>query len=280
MSIRARILALVGCFAVMALAVTTLGLMTISDYNRMMRDYDHAYENAWRGERLNHLVSNVVMETRGLYIARSDEELQGFVKGLNHNLDDMQTLLTTWKGSLGPEEASRLLPLETEAKSFITLRREVARLAGSGQVEAAHSLSTNSRSDRIAFQGKVEGIVQQTLTELSTAKTRAASYNQRRSGDFLLTCLIGVVIMIGLSLWIITRFVTAPLRALATAIVGTSRGDYDMPLDTGEGKDEVSSVWRALCVLKQRAMEAERLAAAEREAEHQRELKLRELVLD
>ena len=120
----------------------------------------------------------------------------------------------------------------------------------------------------------------QTLIELSAAKARAAGYNERRAGDFLLTCLIGVSVMVALSLWVVSRFVTAPLRALATAIIGTSKGDYDMPLDTGEGKDEVSSVWRALSVLKQRAIEAERLAAAEREAEHQRELKLRELVLD
>ncbi len=280
MSIRARFLALVGCFAVTALVVTMLGLMTISDYNRMMKDYDHAYENAWRGERLNHLVSNVVMETRGLYIARNDTEMQGFVSGLDHNLDAMQTLLTQWRGSLGPQEARHLLPIEAEAKTFITLRREVARLASTGKVEDAHTLSTNNRTDRIAFQNKVDGIVTQTLIELSAAKARAAGYNERRAGDFLLTCLIGVSVMVALSLWVVSRFVTAPLRALATAIIGTSKGDYDMPLDTGEGKDEVSSVWRALSVLKQRAIEAERLAAAEREAEHQRELKLRELVLD
>ncbi len=280
MSIRARFLVLVGCFAVMALAVTGLGLMTISDYNRMMKDYDHAYENAWRGERLNHLVSNVVMETRGLYIARSDDEMQGFVSGLYRNLDDMQTLLTQWKAGLSPEEARRLLPIETDAKAFIAVRREVARLAIAGKIEDAHTLSTVNRTDRIAFQNKVDGIVQQTLTDLSAAKARAAGYDQRRASDFLLTCLIGVSIMVALSLWVVSRFVTAPLRALAIAIIGTSKGDYDMPLHTTEGKDEVSSVWQALTVLRQRAIEAERLAAAEREAEHQRELKLRELVLD
>lgn len=280
MSMRARILALVGCFAAMALIVTFLGLTTIGDYNRMMRDYDRAYENAWRGERLNHLVSNVVMETRGLYIARTEPELQGFVGGLNRNLDELEALMTQWKA----EETSLVSGIESDVAAFVALRREVATLAGSGQTEAAYLKSTSSRSDRIAFQGKVEGIVQQTLGDLKIAKARADKFNQQRALEFLVACLTGVAILAALSLWMVAQFITKPLRALASAIIRTSRGDYEMPLEAqkeaGEPKDEVASVWKALAVLKERAIEAERLAAAQREAEHQAELKLRELVLD
>jgi len=279
-SIRARILALVGCFAAMALVVTFLGLTTIGDYNRMMRDYDRAYENAWRGERLNHLVSNVVMETRGLYISRSDAELQGFVGGLNRNLDELEVLMRQWKG----KEAALVSGIEGDVAAFIALRRDVAQLAGSGKTEAAYARSTGSRSDRIAFQGKVEGIVQKTLNELNIAKQRADQFNQRRAFEFLAACLVGIAMMAGLSLWIIAEFITKPLRALASAIIRTSKGDYELPLEVqkeaGEAKDEVASVWKALAVLKERAVEAERLARAQREAERQAELKLRELVLD
>lgn len=280
MSIRARILALVGCFAAMALIVTFLGLTTINDYNRMMRDYDRAYENAWRGERLNHLVSNVVMETRGLYIARSDAERQGFVRGLNQNLDELQGLMAQWKA----EETTLVAGMERDVASFVALRREVAQLAGAGMTEAAYAKSTGSRGDRIAFQGKVEGIVQQTLADLKLAKQRADQFNQQRALEFLIACLTGIVIMAGLSLWVVAQFITRPLRALASAIIRTSKGDYELPLEAqkeaGEPKDEVASVWKALAILKERAVEAERLARAEREAEHQAELKLRELVLD
>ncbi len=56
----------------------------------------------------------------------------------------------------------------------------------------------------------------------------------------------------------------------------TAGGDYATPMDAGNGKDELSEVWQALKILKERAAEAERLAAAER----QRELKMREILLD
>ncbi len=280
MSIRARILALVGCFAIMAMAVTALGLVTIADYNRMMKSYDHAYDSAWRGERLNHMVSNVVMETRGLYIARQPEELAGFVKGLNESLDDMEGLLSEWNTMAPPADRPQLASISNDATRFIAVRREVARLASSGHVEDAYNLSTGNRPERIAFQTKVENLVQTTRTNLVAAKLEAGKYSDKRASDFFLTALIGIVMMMGLTVWIVSHFITGPLRAIASAIVRTSQGDYNVPMSARGGTDEVSSVWQALAVLKERSVEAERLAAAKREAEHREELKLREILLD
>ena len=129
MSIRARIMALVACFALMALVVTGLGLATIADYNRMMKDYGRAYENAWRGERLNHLVSNVVMESRGVYIARNREEMDTFVTGLATNLDEIDDLIKTWKADSSPQELRGLQPILNDTQTFLTVRRPPARTA-------------------------------------------------------------------------------------------------------------------------------------------------------
>ena len=280
MSIRARIWALVGCFALMAATVTGLGLMTIGDYNRMMKQYDHAYDNAWRGERLNHLISNVVMETRGLYIARNSQELNGFVRSLNRNLDEMQAFLNEWDTQATAQEKPSLQAVEGEASTFIALRRQVAALAGENKLVAAQSLSTSNRADRIAFQAHVEALVSSTRADLDIAKAGAANYSHHRAGDFLLTALVGILVIFALSYWIVAHFITSPLKAIATAIIKTSKGEYDLPMAETKGEDEVSSVWRALAVLKERAQEAERLAAARAEAEHEKEQKLREILLD
>jgi methyl-accepting chemotaxis protein len=260
----------------MALIVTALGLQTIADYNRTLSDYDHAYENVWRAERLNHIVSNVVMETRGLYVARSDEELNGFIKSLNKNLDDLQTALNDWKAHLTPGEAGRLRPIDQDTRDFIALRRQVATLASQGRLEDAHTLSTNNRPVRIAFQNKVDALVLKTVSELDAAKQRTAKFDHDRAVAFLVTCVAGILIMALTALWLVTQFVTRPLRELAAAIVRTSKGDYTTPLPSGDGKTEIDDVWKALAVLKAHAVEAEAL----RQAEHERELKLREIMLD
>ncbi|WP_443751088.1 HAMP domain-containing protein [Asticcacaulis solisilvae] len=276
MSIRARILTLVSCFAILALVVTGLGLQTIADDNRSLHAYDHAYDNALRAERLNHIVSNVVLETRGLYVARSDEELRGFVKGLNTNLDALQLALAQWEASLTPSESDRLAAIQQDAQAFISLRRQVAEYAAAGRLEDAHTLSTNNRADRIAFQNKVDAIVLKTVSELNTAKAETETRNRDRTTVFLVACIGSILILLAAALWLVTHFVTRPLRQLAAAIVRTSKGDYAVPLPAGDGKTEIGEVWQALSVLKFHAIEAEQL----RQAEHERELKLREIMLD
>lgn len=280
MSIRVRMLALVGCFAAMALIVSGLGLATIFDYNRMLKANDHAYENAWRGERLNHLISNVVMETRGMWNAESGTEVNAFAISLNRNLDAIETLLPAWRAVQTPAETEHMRPIEADAARFIALRREVARLAAAGQVAEAKTLSTGSRADRIAFQAKVDALVRETLDARDAAKAQAATYTTQRATDFLVACLGGVLVMVVLSLWMLAQFVTRPLKAIASAIIRTSEGDYSVALGSGDGKDEVAGVWRALRILKDHAIEAERLAREQRDAERQSEMKLREILLD
>ncbi len=276
MSIRARILVLVGCFSIMALVVTGLGLQTIADDHRTLQAYDHAYDNALRAERLNHIVSNVVMETRGLYIARSDEELQGFVSGLRRNLDALDLALKQWQSSLNPSESDRLAAIQQDARTFIALRRQVADFAVAGRLEDAHALSTQNRADRIAFQNKVDAIVSKTESDLDTARAETEKRNRNRATVFLVACTGSILVLLVAALWLVTQFVTRPLRQLAAAIVRTSKGDYAVPLPAGDGKTEIDEVWQALSVLKSQAIEAEQL----RQAEHERELKLREIMLD
>lgn len=281
MSIRARILALVACFALMALVVTGLGLATISDYNRMMKSYGHAYENAWRGERLNHLISNVVMDSRGIYIARNPAEMDTFVTGLKINLDGIEDLLATWKADSSPDDLTRLQPILKDAQNFVTVRRDVVRLATSGDQKAAEARGVSSRDDRIAFQNEVEQMVDGLRGELSIAKAQADSYNRQRSWEFLATALIGIGLMLGLSLWIVAHFITRPLEDVATAIIKTSKGDYDTEIEAhSDSQDEVSHVWQALAVLKARAQEAEKMAAEKAESERLEQMKLREILLD
>ena len=280
MSIRTRILILVGCFALMAFTVTGLGLMTIGDYNRMMKDYDHAYDRTWRGERFNHLISNIVMETRGIYIADDQAQRDGFIRNMRGDLDEMESFIRQWQADARPAERPQIDALAAQAAPFIALRRHVTDLATQGELATAEATSTGNRPERIAFQERVETLVQQTRIELAAAKAEADHFNKRRASDFLLTALVGIAIIMALSLWIVSHFITDPLRNLASAIIRTSKGEYDQVIEETEGRDEVSSVWRALAVLKERAMEAERLAAAKAAEEHEKELKLREILLD
>ena len=279
MSIRTRLMALMAGFAATALAIAALGLMTLSDYQTMMVDNNRAWENTWRGERLNHLVSNVVMESRGLYSAATPAEVPIFAGHLLRDLDDIQALLREWKAS-GPAEAKWVAAIEPDVARFSALRRQMVQLALAGRTADTHALGLSNRADRTAFQDHLDAMVAQIRANLDAARLRAAQYSRWRAVDFAAAAGVGVLLMSAIALWALAQFVTRPLRAVARAIIDTAESDYSIPLPDPRGGDEISTVWRALNVLKDRAIEAERLAALQREAEHQKEIELRQLILD
>jgi len=279
MSIRTRLMALMAGFAATALIIAALGLATLSDYRAMMAESGRAWENSWRGERLNHLVSNVVMESRGIYASSDPAEIAMFAGNLNRNLDTIEALLRDWKAS-GPAEARLVDGIEPDVTAFITLRRQLARLAIAGHVADAHVLGLSNRADRTAFQNHLDALVAHIRGDLDAVRQRAARYSRWRAVEFAGAAGAGILLTSALALWALARFVTRPLKALARAIVDTAESDYSVPLPAPKGSDEISTVWRALNVLKDRALEAERLAILQREAEHQKEIELRQLILD
>jgi methyl-accepting chemotaxis protein len=279
MSIRTRLMALMAGFAVTALIIAALGLMTLSDYQAMMAESSRAWENSWRGERLNHLVSNVVMESRGIYASTNPAETAMFAGSLNRNLDAIETLLGEWKAA-GPAEAKLVAGVEPDVVPFIGLRRQLARLALAGRIADAHALGLANRADRTAFQNHLDTLVVHIRTDLDAVRQRAARYSRMRALEFAGGAGAGLLLTSALALWALARFVTRPLKALARAIIDTAESDYSVPLPAPRGQDEISTVWRALNVLKERAIEAERLAIQQREAEHQKEIELRQLILD
>ena len=279
MSIRIRLMALMAGFALTALAIAVLGLMTLSDYRAMMADNNRAWENSWRGERLNHLVSNVVMESRGIYASTDKTEVAMFAGNLNHNLDAIETLLHDWKAS-GPTGARLVADIEPDMVPFIGLRRHMAQLAVAGRIDDAHALGLTNRADRSAFQDRLDGVVAGIRANLDTVQQRADRYSHERAMEFAVAAGAGILLMSVLALWALAQFVSRPLKAIARAIIDTAESDYSAPLPQPRGQDEISTVWRALNVLKDRAIEAERLSALQRQAELQKEIELRQLILD
>ncbi len=66
MFLKNRVLTLVAGFVVTALATWLYGHAILSDYSRITLDYGRAYENAYMGERLNHLMMAATLESRGI----------------------------------------------------------------------------------------------------------------------------------------------------------------------------------------------------------------------
>ena len=269
MTIKFRILALVACFALMAAAITGLGLVTINDYNHTLLIADKAQDNAFRGEHLNRLVITAVSESRGVYMSKDTAEATKYADGVDKQLDSIATLLSEWKAGLKPGELPEFTAVEAKANEFITLRRELARLGREATPADASALGNNdtNRENRKAFQASIDAMVKTIKGNLEASKADMAKYEHTRVWQFLLIAATGIIGLIGASLWVAVKSISQPLQHVTQSVMRISEGAYDTEVPEAKAKDEISSLWRSIRTLRDRAAEGETLKAHQEEEE-------------
>ncbi|EGF92590.1 histidine kinase-, DNA gyrase B-, and HSP90-like ATPase family protein [Asticcacaulis biprosthecium C19] len=212
-----RITIVVGILFVVSLSVMVFGLTTLSDYNRMMASYGRASENAYMGERLNRLISSAVMESRGIYHARSPDETRDFADRLDQNLDDIETVLAKWRkaGTATPEIGFE--QLETRARKFIAVRRGLSRAAREQGPAAAEAIGLIDRPERMTFQSDIDRVVVATRHTLEVETARANSYRRDRAFSFLYFALASIAVTAGLTFWIVQHFILREIERVRVA---------------------------------------------------------------
>ncbi|WP_443747200.1 sensor histidine kinase [Asticcacaulis solisilvae] len=204
MSLRARILTLVGGFVAMTLVVMLFGLSTISDYNGMMAEYDRAAENAYRGERLNYLISSAVMESRGIYASRNPTETDTYAGRLDRDLDRIEAEIPQWHG----ESMADLTALEAKTRDFVAVRRDLSKVARAGSIKDAIAIGDRTRQSRMTFQADIERVVADTRTEMLKTRAHADTYRRERGISFAVVTLVWIAVTAGLALWLVSHFIT------------------------------------------------------------------------
>src|SRR5689334_3934971 len=177
MKIRTKIFALIGALSLIAIAVSAVSFNTLAVFNSALDDAQNASTRALYSERLNRLVTAVVMDLRGIYAAKDSADAQQYAKGAAASLDQIDTLLRDW-APLVPETDKALFErVRKEAEGFRSLRSETVRLGTqvSPQAAAEQGFTEANRSSRKTFQQAIDEITKRSndsLAELNAAGDR------------------------------------------------------------------------------------------------------------
>jgi len=278
MTIKAKILGLVAAFTVLAAAITGLGLQTISDYKRIIETYRHASENAFRAERLNHYVTAAALEMRGIYMSRTPAEALAEADKAEQSGARLKAFLDDWNHQLHPGELPQFAAVYKNAGTLASGSRFIADYTRRHGADAAYAVGNTS--EHVAFRERMQADIAAMVTRIND--TQAASrmalnqFEQVRAGQFFAVAVFGILFLLAASLWIAIRSIASPLGEVRRSMVRISEGFYETPIPDGHKDGEIAELWGALDVLKTHAIEAERLAREQLEAEH----RTRELVLD
>lgn len=278
MTIKAKILCLVGAFAVLAAAITGLGLKTMADYSRAIQNYRHASANALNGERLNRYLTAAALDGTRLYIAPDQAAAEAAAGRIDIRADELSGFVNAWKGQL---KAGELPEFDAVSGWVLDMARdghELARIARTDGLPAARAYGDHPqyRAYREDMQSRLDAMVARLSEQQSLSQTELTRFESFRSLQFMLMAVAGILGLLGASLWLAIDSISRPLSQVRQSMVQISEGAYDTPIPGGRMSAEIGQLWGALDVLRRHAVEADRLTRLRLEEEKS----MRELVLD
>ncbi|KAA2242100.1 methyl-accepting chemotaxis protein [Salinarimonas soli] len=282
MRIKAKLFSIIGTLSLVVTAVAGIGLNSLDLSNGAADEMRAASTRALYGERLNRIVTTVVMESRGVYAATDTRDAKRYADPLVASLREMNALLQRWEPVVLPEQRPLFEKVKQGAAAFTTLRGETARLGTEVSPKAAADQGFNdaNRANRRAYQESIDALTAvdtKAVEDLNTAMD--ATYGDRRAW-LLGVSILGVLVAL-VAGGLVSHFqIAKPLGAVTAALRRLSAGDYNLPQMRAR-RDEIGEIWASMGVFAGAMEEAERLrqtqSASEREVSERRRAEMNEL---
>lgn len=265
MTIRAKIYALVAAMALVALAIGSIGAYSITVYDRNVTEYEFVAKRAHYGEKLNRIITAVVMELRGSYAAKGTEDAKPFASGALKQLTAMNALLAEWSKIVPADQKQDFDDLLREAAAFTTFRTETARRAIEigGEAANAHGNTEENRANRKAFQKEVDDVVNTDQAKLDTISQDIDRFQKNVLMMIIVVTAAGVVGGAGAAIYIATFKISQPILQVTNIMEKLAKGDYALAVPFQGRKDEIGAMAAAVNVFKENGLEVLRMNAQE-----------------
>ena len=267
MKIKTKILMFVLACGAITLLVAGVGISTLSTFNGAMEESRMAARRALDAANFNRLVTNVVLESRGVYAAKDTADARKYADRIRQNLTAMNALMSEWGQRIPADERTQFERVTQGAAAFTALREDIARLGTEVAPKAAADAGFNeaNRANRQAFQDAIDVLVANGQARVTAIDAAAdALYSQRLKllvalaiGGTLGCLLVGILVG--------HRQIAAPLSGVTAAIRRLSNGDLDLPA-TKPSRDEIGEIWQSMEVFARSMREGEALRASQEEA--------------
>jgi methyl-accepting chemotaxis protein len=265
-----KIYAVVGLLSVVSIVIAVLALLALTNYNSRVAEMQNASQRSFIGEQINSLVYAVVMDSRGVYMARDAAEAEKFGKPMLKNLQEIKNLITAWRELLPAQRKLETDRASANIDKFIQFRTEMVRRGIADGAAAARELGDNdeNRANRQNLNKEVEVLARSTSAEITNLKNELDGFYHSKMIQLIALTVIGVAVSVSLSMLTVVRFIARPIAALTRVMGQLASGASNIVVPGTEGGDEVGEMSRAVLVF-QKSMEREQGFQETRRAEDQ-----------
>jgi methyl-accepting chemotaxis protein len=264
-----KIYVVVGLLAIVAAVIGWMGIDAMRTYNAQVEVITRASQRAVLGERVNGTILSVVMDSRGIYIARDRAESEKFGKPLVDNLRLMERLMTEWKMLLPENQKEQFARAEANARKFVEFRTELVRLGAEVGNPTARDYGDNdaNRVNRAALNKEIQGLAEQNNAMIAERSQALDAYYGSHLQAMIAMVIIGVFSSLGLAVFISGKFIKRPIAALTQVMKALAGGDRMATVPGADRRDEIGDMSRAVEVFKDSMIKNEALAQSQQAEE-------------
>ena len=223
-------------------------------------------------ERINTLVTAVVMDSRGIYMAKSPADVEKYGRPNEARFKVLAASVAEMGNKVDPSDRARFRKLEAAVADFIKFRTETIRLAREVSVAAADAQGNNdqNRANRQALNDLLASYSTDFEQQGDAFAADAARMASITSIALPLMFLAILAITFLAALRFTTRGIVQPLHETTAAMEQLATGNTQATIPHQDRTDEIGTMARTLEVFRKnteqvRALEAqEKAAAAER----------------
>ncbi|TQI74683.1 methyl-accepting chemotaxis protein [Bosea sp. AK1] len=276
-SIRLKILAMLAIVAggaILSAIISLYGLYKADDLNTRSEIQGNV---ALLTQRINGVVTAVVMDSRGVYMAKTSKEAEPFAKGIEDRFPTLRKFSADLQKVAPPEERAVVDQIAKAVEEFITFRAETARLGREVSPAAANEQGNNeaNRTNRKALNDLLINFSQRVEKASIAVSDEATAFTRQVQWLMPVVLLMTLLVSVGVALIFAQRSITRPILDLSRVMEKLTAGDTRIDVPHAQREDEIGTMARAVSVLRQSTeqvallQEQERAAAATRLARAQ-----------
>jgi methyl-accepting chemotaxis protein len=252
LSLAAKIYLVVGFLSLVAAVIGWFGVDAMRQYAVQVTEMRAAMQRAFIGEKVNGLINAVVMDSRGIYIARDVPEVVKFGKPMVANLKVIDEEMAKWLALMPAARRGEMDKAMANTRDFIRFRTELFRIAREEDIAKGREYGDNdtNRANRQALNKEIQALAEANNAQIDALAGGLDRYYTRQMSLLIGVGGIGIVVALLLAGLTVRRFIVGPMRGMTAAMRRLAEGDTGVEISGAERRDELGDMSRAVLVFK------------------------------
>ena len=248
-SIATKLYAIFALLATVTVALAVVAAVNARHHQVLADEFDAAQAGAQNVERANGLIYAVMMEARGIFLARDVASAKPLAEGLLSLTDRIGGVVAEWQTRMRADDASQFIEFSTRASQFQNFARELAHIAtGVGPAAAREWADTGANQ---AMQKALNDDLGQLAQVYAHRAARIHGEVDRNidQAAWLTSLLAAIAVMLAaVGAFIIRHAIAQPLATITHVTEQVAAGGAQMAVPYGDRGDEVGALARSIAV--------------------------------